>query len=77
MGEVAALEENEVHVPPRSLAHRLDSMPALVPRSGLDPPPVSDAWALGKSARVNKGGAQDGFNGAHARLVGIPLDGIR
>ena len=39
--------------------------------------PVSDAWALGKSARVNKGGARDGFNGARARLVGIPLDGIR
>ena len=38
--------------------------------------PVSDAWALGKSARVNKGGARDGFNGARARLVGIPLDGI-
>ena len=38
MGEVAAREENEKHVPPRPLAHRLDSMPALVPRSGLDPP---------------------------------------
>ena len=38
MGEVAAREENEKHVPPRPLAHRLDSIPALVPRSGLDPP---------------------------------------
>ena len=31
--------------------------------------PVSDAWALGKSARVNKGGVRDGFNGTRARLV--------
>ena len=38
MGEVAAREEDEVHVPPRPLAHRLDSVPALVPRFGLDPP---------------------------------------
>ena len=38
MGEVAAREENEKHVPPRPLVHRLDSVPALVPRSGLDPP---------------------------------------
>ena len=40
MGEVVAQEENEVHVPPRPLTHRLDSMPALMPRSGLDPPIV-------------------------------------
>ena len=26
--------------------------------------PVSDAWALGKSARVSKGGAGVGFNAA-------------
>ena len=37
MGEMAAREENKVHVPPHPLAHRLDSMPTLVPRSGLDP----------------------------------------
>ena len=36
---MAAQEENEVHVPPRSLTQTtVDSMPALVPRSGLDRP---------------------------------------
>ena len=38
MGEVATQEEDEVHVLPRPLAHRLGSVPTLVPRSGLGLP---------------------------------------